>query len=371
MRKQDQLVQLISSLSAGEKRNFRRFSRMQPGDKRYMALYDALENEPGYDATRLMKKLNLSSKELRNDKYYLSQSLLRCLRNYEQPAVNIPVNRQVEITRNEITILLGRGLYTYALELAEKALALALDYEMFDMAANLMAVKYICLINTEQFDKLGDHFFDERERLAKVTAEYRALHRLGFLVAQAERTGDTTTNLDHVIKHPMMRQKPEKLQSLVAQETWFDIMIGYHTSRKNTGKVLDLAWQQWKLYDKHKTIRRIAPFIWTKSYTYLIEAESQSGSAHKALDLLRRFQAILNDSAKPVLSAGSTTWFKEHAYSMNVAILFKLRRFKELIKEAEAFDSPIIRRPVYEQFLVLLYHAIALMHEKQSRHEVK
>ena len=366
MRKQDHLVQLIASLSPAEKRNFKQFSSTQPGDKRYMALYKALENETNYNAESLMKKLNLSSKELRNDKYYLGQSLLKCLRNFEQPAINVPVNRLVEISRNEITILLGRGLHSYALEMADKAHKLAMEYEMFDMAANLMAVIYICLHNTEQFDKLNDAFFDERERLAKITAEYRALHRLGFMMAQAERKRNMTAGLDKMIWQTVMPQDPRKLQSLVAQETWFDIMIKYYSIKKNAVKALEVARMQWDIYDKHATIRKVAPFIWAKSYMYLIQMEAESGDAQNALQLLRRFVQMLNNSAKPALSPGSTKWFKEHAYFLNVLTLFKLKRFKEVIKEAESATSPVSGRPVYEQFLVLFYHALSLFHEKQE-----
>jgi hypothetical protein len=313
-----------------------------------------------------MKKLNLSSKELRNDKYYLSQSLLKCLRNFEQPAINIPVNRQVELIRNEITILLGRGLHSYALEMAEKAHELAMEYEMFDMAANLMAVKYICLLNTEQFDKLNDAFFDERERLARITAEYRALHRIGFMISQAERKRNITADLEKMIKQTVMPQNPGKLQSLVAQEAWFDIMIQYYSIKKDSARALETARLQWKIYDKHKSVRKVAPFIWAKSYTYLLQIEAESGKAQNALQLLRRFEQILYSSAKPALSPGSTRWFKEHIHALNILTLFKLKRFKEVILAAESVTFPMVNQPVYEQFLVLFYHALALLHEKQE-----
>ncbi|MDB5282018.1 MAG: hypothetical protein JWO06_1093 [Bacteroidota bacterium] len=365
MRKQDHLVQLIATLSPAEKRNFRQFSAQQ-GDTGYMTLFDALESEPHYNAGQLMKKLNLDSKQLRNGKYYLSQSLLKCLRNYEQPAVNVPVNRLVEISRSEISILLGRGLVDYALEMTNKTLELAMEYEMFDMANNLMAVKYICLHNLERFDELNEAFFDERERLARVATEYRTLHRINCIVAQAERKREVKSSLDKIPDYAIMKQKPETLQSLVAQEAWFDIMFKFYTIKKERVKALETARLQWKLYDKHKSIRRIAPFIWAKSYLYLIEAEAESGSAKKAIELLHKFDLILQDKAKPVLSKGTTQMFKAHLYALNLAALFKLKRFKELIKEAESPDSPALQRPLYEQFLILLSYSVALMHEKQS-----
>ncbi len=365
MRKQDHLVQLIGTLSAAEKRNFKQFSNTQPGDKRYMALYEALQNQPHYDATALMKKLNLNSKELRNDKYYLSQNLLKSLRNFEQPAVNIPVNRLVEISRNEITILLGRGLHGYALEMAEKAHTLAMDYEMFDMAANLMAVKYICLLNTEQFDKLNDAFFDERERLANITAEYRALHRIGFMISQAERKRNMTAALEKRIKETVMQQKPEKLQSLVAQEAWFDIMINYYSIKKKSAEVLEVARLQWRIFDKHASIRKVAPFIWVKSYTYLIQMEAEVGKAQKAYEVMHQLEKILFDSSKTVLSPGTTRWVKEHLHFLHILTLFKLRRYNEVIKEAESDAAPVLNRPVYEQFIVLFYYSLALLHAKE------
>jgi hypothetical protein len=365
MRKQDHLVQLIGTLSPAEKRNFKQFSSTQPDDKRYMALYEALQNEPHYDAGRLMKKLNLNSKELRNDKYYLSQNLLKSLRNFEQPAVNIPVNRQVEISRNEITILLGRGLHSYALEMAEKAHELAMEYEMFDMAANLMAVKYICLVNTEQFDKLNDAFFDERERLAKVTAEYRALHRVAFMVSQAERKRSMTAELDAIIRRNVLPQNPDKLQSLVAREAWFDIMINYYSIKKDSARGLEVARLQFRIFDKHKSVRKIAPFIWVKSYYYLIQMEAEAGKAQRAMEVFRQMEKILDNNSKPALSPGTTMLEREYMRSLKLLILFKLKQFKEVIKEAEAGTASVQHRPLYEQFAALFYTGIALLHEKQ------
>lgn len=365
MRKQDHLIKLISTLSPAEKRYFKQFNSIQPGEKRYMGLFDALENERQYEAGPLMKKLNLNSKQLRDDKYYLTQSLLKCLRNYEQVDINLPVQRMVEIARSEMSILMGRGLWDFALELAEKNLKITLECEAFDMAASLMLVKGVCLFNLARVDELDGKFFDERNRIANILDQNRELFRLQCIITKAEKTRKTGPHLDKIMQHKLVTGKPEKLLSLQGQVSWFDIVFRYYVINGIHNKSLEIAQRQWKLYDKHKTVRRLNPIIWIKSYADLAACQLEAGHPANALDVLRQMEQLL-DGAQKVLSQGATRAWKEYMHSLTMLSLFELKRFKEVIKGEETTDISLSGRPGSEQFLRMYVHGFSLMNDNKS-----
>src|SRR4051812_19019237 len=101
MRKQDYLVQLIGTLSAAEKRTFKLFANAQSGDKDYLRLFDALENQQVYNTKVLARQLGMNGRQLINNKYYLNQILLRSLDAAWNASADVTVSR----TYIEIQIL--------------------------------------------------------------------------------------------------------------------------------------------------------------------------------------------------------------------------------------------------------------------------
>src|SRR5579872_5328009 len=119
MRKQDYLIELIKSMSPNERRYFKLFSGLQPGEKRYMQLFDALENEESYDTKKLCKVLDVAPKRLADDKYYLTQALLKSFRNVDEFAWKHPQFYKQVIDADN---LLDRGLVDLAMNLLDKSI---------------------------------------------------------------------------------------------------------------------------------------------------------------------------------------------------------------------------------------------------------
>src|ERR1700733_4601690 len=141
MRKQDHLVQLIGTLSPNEKRYFKLFSSIQPGDKQYLRLFDAMENKQQYDAKVLSEELDLDTRRLAENKYYLSQLLLRSIGNNEETSAEMDIYRGYI----EAYALFERRLFSYALEHVEKTTAKAKQQELFLFMPNLIYMKQRCL----------------------------------------------------------------------------------------------------------------------------------------------------------------------------------------------------------------------------------
>lgn len=82
MRKQDEVIALISSLTQGERKFFIQRSRSGSSSKSYLKLYELLLKRDSYNAAELCRLLKKDKPGLANEKKYLEKNLLAALREY-------------------------------------------------------------------------------------------------------------------------------------------------------------------------------------------------------------------------------------------------------------------------------------------------
>jgi hypothetical protein len=112
MRKQDYLVELIHSLTPGEKRYFRQYISSGDDSKNYGKLFDILQKSESYDADALSRELKKSKKNLADDKEYLQEILLRSLNGFHSPSM---YKARVFNGMIESDILAAKGMMKFAL----------------------------------------------------------------------------------------------------------------------------------------------------------------------------------------------------------------------------------------------------------------
>lgn len=85
MKKNDQLFQLIKSLSKSEKRYFKLFAGINAKESTYMVLFDAIDKLAEYDEDEIRKKCHGQAflKQLSVTKNYLFGMIIKALKNYE------------------------------------------------------------------------------------------------------------------------------------------------------------------------------------------------------------------------------------------------------------------------------------------------
>ncbi len=119
--KKDHLLNLISTLSKGEKRSFRIYAQRgnQNEDPLFVQLFNFLEKQKTYDENAILKKIpKLKKAQLSNIKAHLYQQILYVLRNlYKDKIGDIQIREQLDFAK----ILYSKGLYKQALSLIEKA----------------------------------------------------------------------------------------------------------------------------------------------------------------------------------------------------------------------------------------------------------
>lgn len=124
MKKPDQLVVLIHSLTSSEKRYFKLFCSFQKGEKFYLQLFDFIERSESPTTEQIRKKFRNFPQinHLPRIKHYLFQLILRALRSYHEDK---GVENQLFNKLSEIKLLYDKGLFDLCLDLVNKGIALS------------------------------------------------------------------------------------------------------------------------------------------------------------------------------------------------------------------------------------------------------
>ncbi|TND10031.1 MAG: hypothetical protein FD123_713 [Bacteroidetes bacterium] len=142
MQQQDQLFELIRSLSPHEKGYIRRMSALhhQDGENNYTRLFDAIDRQKKYDEAALKKKL-AKEKFVRNfpgAKNYLLNAILRHLESYDSST-----QREVRSLLSQYAIMRRKGLLALGYKLLRRAHELCrkneLDYQRTEVLMTLLS----------------------------------------------------------------------------------------------------------------------------------------------------------------------------------------------------------------------------------------
>jgi hypothetical protein len=363
MRKQDFLIQLIQSLNDAERKHFILTGKLYTGNRQYIQLFELLEQQKEYSTEDLCKQLNLNTNQLAVTKHYLSEALLRCLRNFEEIESDTPEDHLVEMGKANAQLLVDRGLLAHALDVTTKTLADARKFEMLETICQLLSIQIVCLRNLERFEEM-EKAYDEREKMTAVLHEFRELLLLESRVAAAERNRAQLVDLKNLLKHSLLKKKVADLLSLKSRIMWFQTRFTCYILLGDHAAALRIAGEQYQLYQKEPAMKWVNPFAWANSYSILANAELEAGNAAQAFELVLQME---RSSAMQYLQKNTAAYLKGHIYTFKTELLFKLSRFRELVALVEDADKQVTsNRPIYEQFLSLFYYGLAQLHLKKG-----
>jgi hypothetical protein len=132
----DNLIQLVTSLSKAEKRNFRLYANRQNSteDKLFILLFDYIESSKNYSEEELLKKnLLIKKAQLSNIKANLYKQLLSSLRLLHR---NTYADISIRELLDSAKILHSKGMYQASLDLIEKAKKAAYTIKDYSLAYN-------------------------------------------------------------------------------------------------------------------------------------------------------------------------------------------------------------------------------------------
>lgn len=188
MKPTTELYDLIKSLSKSEKRFFKLSSSLQAGEKNYIRLFDAIEEQEEYDEERIKQKFKGETFILHfpSEKNHLYKQILKALRNFH--AEN-SINNILRIEIKNIEILYKKALYKECAKFVARAKKMALEHEKFYYSFELINWEKQLLeeeYETGGFDKdLDDLISQETECIQKLRnlAEYHMIYsRVNFVI---------------------------------------------------------------------------------------------------------------------------------------------------------------------------------------------
>lgn len=194
MRKQDHLVSLISSLTQGEKKFFIQHSRNGKEAKGYLKLYELLCRQNSYNPEAICKALGKSKTALANEKKYLENNLLTCLRLYHKN------NAQVNILNSiaDGVLLMERGQPEMATASIKNAITEATGFQQYPLAFHshglMLTLSSEPFNSFSQTEDVAEHHLLKMKEFAeqiKLTVAFEMLNAEVF-TAYSKRKKDTT-----------------------------------------------------------------------------------------------------------------------------------------------------------------------------------
>lgn len=188
MKPSTELFDLIRSMTKSEKRFFKMMSSLQSGDKNYLKIFDAVEEQTEYDEEAIKAKFKGERfiRHLPSEKNHLYKLLLKSLRQFHAENSISSVLRQ-EI--KNVEILHKKALYKECGKFVSRAKTLAEQYEKFYYLFELINWEKMLLeeeFETGEFDKDLDKLISEEliciEKLRNL-AEYHMIYsRVNYVV---------------------------------------------------------------------------------------------------------------------------------------------------------------------------------------------
>ena len=198
---------------------------MQPGGKRYLKLFDALENKKTYDGTELCSELVLEPWQLAYDKHYLTQTLLQSLRNYEQDSTELNILRN---SKENAQGLINRRMFSFANDILEKGLARAWELEAFELIGPMLIMRSSCLLNTGA--PSDDKMLGKYESAAASLHEIIELMDLRSQARNLEIKAAEGAHFEKILAHPLIKDNINKLKSLRAKSLRYETLAHYHST---------------------------------------------------------------------------------------------------------------------------------------------
>ena len=198
MNNQDQLFQLINSLSKSEKGYFKKYSclHVKGLKNNYIKLFDAIDNSNEYDEQKIRIALVKEKfiNHLPRTKNYLYNLILKSLREFH---TNSTSNAAIKILIRNIELLISKGMITQCYKLVKKAKLLAEKYESHLLLIEILILERKLYI-MQSFPKnseaiLKNNFADESDALNNIVLNsswYKANNAIHYYHKREGITGE-------------------------------------------------------------------------------------------------------------------------------------------------------------------------------------
>ncbi len=233
MARQNDLFDLVKSLSKGEKAYFRKnLPASSDGDKGYLKIFEVLDGMKEYDEELLLKKLKIKKEgtAFAVAKNYLQKNILKSLQQFHaEKTVNATIYSHLE----QAEILTQKGLHQMAQKSLEKAYQLAKESERLAIWLECI-LRLRLMVSNLPIDKKSITYIDELHKEEVMVQEWLKNQNAVFTISKKQYVLLKLLSFEGVrnTKHK------EALEELINSEEFKEEKCVTYTSRCNYYTVL-------------------------------------------------------------------------------------------------------------------------------------
>ena len=300
----DQLFQLITSLSKGEKRHFKLFATRHKGGEnaKFLKLFDLMNAMDVYDENKILdKEKSILPEQLPNIKQNLYKQLLQSLRMlHSANDIDVKIRESVD----NATILYNRCLYVQSYKTIEKAKEMAKKYEknillldIHDLEKKLISK----MVKRDTQDKI-DSLIPEGEDLQKKLSNIITFSNLSTkLYGLYTKLGFTRNSADFEIVNSFLYSSLPafKEEDLSVEEKMhlYHALVGYYFFIQDSRRAYDYAIKWVALFDNNHDLIESKLEIYIKAINNLLDAQYKLSKYEEFIQTSLKFDNIQNDTS--------------------------------------------------------------------------
>jgi hypothetical protein len=244
------LQNIISSLSAAEKRQFKKHFNKTKSEKQYVKLFDFICATKNYSDEKASKKLG--NKHIRVLKFRLQENLLMSLSR------NFTANEEYKRPDiNQIKVLQSKRLFEDAAYLLEKQLKVAKEIEDFHLVLKLLDIKksLFRIIHGQKYNTtLLLDVYREKEKYLGLLNHIQKLEKLIdlLLLTRVEFTPDRTGKIPRLYAKYLKEHRPylngKTLETTTQKYLYYDVIFLKSDYEQNPKKSIEYSLKKIELH---------------------------------------------------------------------------------------------------------------------------
>ncbi|MEO1515543.1 MAG: hypothetical protein AAFV95_11035 [Bacteroidota bacterium] len=358
--KREDLYSLIQSLSKTEKRYFKMEAR-KAGDKsnsKYIQLFEAIQQMDKYDEEALKKQTFV--KNLSMEKAYLSDAILRSLRNFHsEKSLGARMRDLIANAR----ILQDRELYKQSLRQLTKAKKMA--YELHDylsvLEINRMESSFLLRKqDRDNMDKLRE-LREERVEIMSVVVEendYANLHHDISMYTHKSyivRNKNAKESIVNTFK-PFLDSQPEQIRSFHARIRFYQSLSLYKTSVGKNDESYEHYMDLIREYDKNPKIRKELAFRYLVSIYNMAQKSMGIRKYNDIPVFIEKMQRLTEENKSHELAAFNIDVQTRLVYYLNTQQFDKAGELADIVKKGLAkYNLNASRRIVFHHNVAVFF----------------
>lgn len=339
MKKQNDLYDLIHSLTKQEKRYFKLYSSIHSKGKEisYIKIFDILEKQPIYEGKKLAKLLanEKFAGHLAVVKNYLYYSILRSLEHYHQST-----DAELRGMLNQINILFNKELYAQSKKLIQKAMLLAVKaekhlviLELKEIEARIMQtlsysgnnIAELENYKTEVHNSVNKHINTVSYNYLRMKLFYH-INKYGFA-----REKSLQKKYNSIMQHPLLNKK-ENILSGQSLNLYYLCHGTYYYVQQNYAKAYPYVKHRVHILESHSHLAEENPRTYIGALSNLINCQRELKKNNELKESLKKLQNI-----------NKTTFVLYSVYNQTLSILLSTAQFMEGLNVIKEIENTILK----------------------------